>query len=88
MLTFIGALLGATFGGFSGLIIGGLIGYGANFALRRFVVGSLQVTQSQLLDSTFSIMGALCKADTVVSREEINAVEQMFNMLRLQGESR
>jgi DnaJ like chaperone protein len=88
MLTIIGALLGVSFGGFAGLIIGGLIGYAASFAFRQFVVGTLQVAQSQLLDSTFSIMGALCKADNVVTRDEINAVQQIFDMLKLQGESR
>ena len=87
MLTIIGALLGASFGGFTGLVIGGLLGYGASVAFRQFVVGTLQVAQSQLLDSTFSIMGALCKADNVVTRDEINAVEQIFGMLKLQGES-
>ena len=59
MLTFIGALLGGSFGGFTGLIIGGLLGYATGFAFRQFVVGSLPVAQSQLLDSKFSIMGAL-----------------------------
>jgi len=88
MLTIIGALLGASFGGFVGLVIGGLIGYAASFAFRQFIVGTLQVAQSQLLDSTFSIMGALCKADDVVTRDEINAVKQIFDMLKLQGESR
>jgi len=88
MLTIIGAMLGALFGGFAGLLIGGLLGYAANFVLRQFIVGSLQVAQSQLLDSTFSVMGALCRADNVVTRDEINAVEQIFNMLKLQGESR
>ncbi len=88
MLIIIGALFGAFIGGFTGLIIGGLLGHAAGFAFRQFVVGSLQVAQSQLLDSTFSIMGALCKADNVVSRDEINAVEQIFGMLKLQGESR
>jgi len=88
MPTIIGAMLGALFGGFAGLLIGGLLGYAASFALREFVVGSLQVSQSQLLDSTFSVIGALCKADNVVTRDEIKAVEQIFNMLKLQGESR
>jgi len=88
MPAIIGALLGAYFGGLAGLIIGGLIGYAAGFALRQFVVGSLQVAQSQLLDSTFAVMGALCKADNVVTRDEINAVEQIFDMLKLQGEPR
>ena len=88
MLIFIGALLGVLFGGFSGLIIGGFIGYVAGYVFRQFIVGSLQVAQSTLLESTFSIMGALCKADKVVTRAEIKAVEQIFGMLRLQGESR
>jgi DnaJ like chaperone protein len=88
MLTLIGALLGALFGGFAGLIVGGFAGYAASYALGRFVIGGLQVAQTQLLDSTFSIMGALCKADNVVTRDEINAVEQIFGMLNLQSESR
>ena len=82
----IGALLGAIFGGFPGFLFGGLLGYIAGIALQRTVVGGLRVAQTQLLDSTFSIMGALCKADNVVSRDEINAVEQAFRMLKLQGE--
>jgi DnaJ like chaperone protein len=88
MLITIGALLGALFGGFAGLIVGGFAGYAASYALGRFVIGSLQVAQTQLLDSTFSIMGALCKADNVVTRDEINAVEQIFDMLKLQSDSR
>jgi DnaJ like chaperone protein len=88
MLTIIGAMLGALFGGFAGLLIGGFLGYAASFALRQFVIGGLQVAQSQWLNSTFSIMGALCKADDVVTRDEINAVKQIFDMLKLQGESR
>ncbi len=88
MLVIFGALLGALFGGFSGLIIGGLLGYAAGHTLRTYIIGNLRVAQTQLLDSTFSIMGALCKADNVVTRNEINAVEQIFGMLNLHGESR
>lgn len=88
ILVVIGALLGALFGGFAGLLIGAAIGYAAGAVLRKSVVGGLQIVQSQLIDSTFSIMGALCKADSVVTRDEINAVQQIFTMLRLQGEQR
>lgn len=87
-LVVIGALLGALFGGIGGLFIGGALGYLAGTVLRRSLVGGLRVVQSQLVDSTFAVMGALCKADTVVTREEINAVEQIFTMLRLQDEQR
>ena len=86
--TMIGAFLGAIFGGFPGLLIGGLIGYGAGIVLRQSLLGGLRVAQTQMLDSTFAIMGALCKADNVVTQHEIDAVEQIFRMLRLQGEQR
>lgn len=87
-LIVIGAIIGVLAGGVPGLLIGGLIGYGASFLLRRSVIGGLRVVQSQLIDSTFAVMGALCKADKVVSRDEINAVEQIFRMLKLHGEQR
>ena len=87
-LAFIGALIGVIAGGLPGLLRGGLIGYGAGFLLRQSLVGGLRVVQSQLLDSVFAVMGALCKADNVITRDEINAVEQMFGMLNLQGEQR
>ena len=87
-LIVIGALTGAAFGGPVGALIGGAAGYFAGIALRQSIVGSLQIAQSQLVESTFSIMGALCKADGVVARDEIRAVEQMFGMLHLNDEGR
>jgi DnaJ like chaperone protein len=87
-LVVIGALLGALFGGFAGLFIGAFLGYAAGVVLRQSVIGGLRVVQSQLLESTFAVMGALCKADNVVTRDEINAVENIFTMLRLQEEQR
>ena len=40
-------------------------GIGVCIAFRQFNVGSLQVAQSQLLDSTFSIMGALMAKESL-----------------------
>ena len=87
-LIILGAIIGALIGQLPGAIIGGLIGYGAGVALRQSVMGGLRIVQSQLIDSTFSIMGALCKADKVVTRDEIQAVERAFEMLNLHGEQR
>jgi DnaJ like chaperone protein len=78
-LIVIGAIIGAIFGSLPGAIIGGLIGYGAGIALRRSVVGGLRIVQSQLIDSTFGVMGALCKADKV---------QRTFEMLNLSSEQR
>jgi len=87
-LIVIGAILGAIFGSLPGAIIGGFVGYGAGILLRQSVVGGLRVVQSQLIESTFSIMGALCKADKVVTRDEIQAVERTFDLLQLNSEQR
>jgi DnaJ like chaperone protein len=83
-----GAIIGAIAGGLPGLVIGGLVGYGVGVLLRQSIVGGLRVVQSQLIESVFAVMGALCKADNVVTRDEINAVEKMFGMLNLHGEQR
>ena len=88
VLLVIGAVIGALFGALPGAIIGGAIGYGAGVMLRQTLVGGLRVVQSQLIDSTFSIMGALCKADSVVTRDEIDAVKRTFGMLNLDGDQR
>ncbi|MGB5580999.1 MAG: hypothetical protein WBM68_10570, partial [Woeseia sp.] len=70
-------MIGAIFGGWLGVLVGAAAGYGAGIALKGYVIGSLQIAQEKLLDATFSIMGALCKADRVVSRDEIAAVERI-----------
>jgi DnaJ like chaperone protein len=82
-LIVLGAIIGAIFGSLPGAIIGGFIGYGAGIALRHSFIGGLRIVQSSLIDSTFSVMGALCKADKVVTRDEIRAVERTFEMLKL-----
>ena len=87
-LIVIGAIIGALFGSLPGAIIGGAIGYGIGVMLRQSVVGGLRIVQSQLIDSTFSVMGALCKADSVVTRDEIDAVKRTFGMLNLNAEQR
>lgn len=87
-IIFLGVILGAIFGGPVGAIVGAAIGYVAGLALRQSILGGLKVAQSQLIDSTFAVMGALCKADNVVSRDEINVVKQVFDMLKLDSAQR
>lgn len=88
LFAFLGAFFGLIFGGFGGLLIGGALGYGASYMLQRTVIGGLRVAQNALLDSTFAVMGAVCKADSVVTRDEIQTVERIFDMLRLSEEQR
>src|SRR6056297_248383 len=81
-------LIGLAFGGFRGLIIGLAIGYGIGWMLPRLLRRSVGLVQQQLLDSTFAAMGALCKADNQVTRDEIKAAEAVFDRMRLSGEQR
>ena len=82
------ALLGLLFGGANGLFIGALVGYGAQWAFAAILKSGLQQGQAHFLDSTFAVMGALSKADGVVTHDEIQAVQQIFDMLRLSGAQR
>lgn len=78
-------MIGLFTGGPIGLLVGGFIGYMAGKALQVAAIGGLRVAQTELIETTFSVMGALCKADNVVSRDEIQMAEQAFDMLQLRG---
>jgi DnaJ like chaperone protein len=82
------ALIGLFVGGFRGFLIGAAIGYGASWVLQNVLGKRLALVQAQFLDSTFTVMGALCKADGAVSRDEIQVAESLFARLNLSGEQR
>lgn len=87
-LALIGALLGLLFGGARGLVVGALLGYGVSWAAQQVLRRGVGLLQSEFLDATFAVMGALAKADSVVTRNEIDAAEQLFDRLRLSREQR
>ena len=87
-LSFIGAIVGLLFGGPRGLLVGAFIGYGLGWVLRAKLGREAGVMQAQFLQSTFAIMGALCKADGVVTRDEIAVVNETFDRLQLSNEQR
>ncbi|RJS92934.1 co-chaperone DjlA [Salinisphaera sp. Q1T1-3] len=79
-----GAFLGASFMGFSGGVLGAVAGFWIYQLLamgtRR---GNLGTIQNQFLDSTFAVMGALCKADGRITDDEIRVAEELFTRLRM-----
>lgn len=82
------ALIGLMVGGFRGLLVGLAIGYVATYLLKGVLLKKLASVQSQFHESTFAVMGALCKADGQVTRDEIAVAEAMFDRLHLSGEQR
>lgn len=72
------AITGFWFDGIRGLVLGAALGYVLGRVAQSGVRERLQGMQSQFLDATFAVMGALCKADGVVTRDEIRITEEIF----------
>lgn len=82
-LAFFGAFIGLLVDGATGLVAGGLVGYLLSRLLRLLVRTGWQRLQSRFIETTFSVMGALCKADGVVTRDEIETTQEIFERLHL-----
>jgi DnaJ like chaperone protein len=85
-LLFMCAIVGFWLAGFPGLLLGAAIGYALSQVAGANVRRRLLSTQAQFLDTTFVVMGALCKADGVVTRDEIRVTEEVFVRLGLTPE--
>ncbi|MDH4459736.1 MAG: co-chaperone DjlA [Nevskia sp.] len=89
---FVGALIGYAVNSWRGALIGGLMVWALLPLLGRLLlktaVKKISAVQTQFLDSTFAVMGAVCKADGHVSENEIRVAEALFDQLRLNGEAR
>ncbi len=88
MLVFIFALIGLWVGGFRGLLLGALLGFLVGRVLRTIVHKGLDLAQAQFVESTFAVAGAICKADGIVTKDEIGVAEQLFIRLRLSDQQR
>ena len=78
IFVFFCALIGLWLGGVPGLILGAAFGFLLRRVLRFILVRGLRTIQLKFIESTFSVVGALCKADGVVSRDEIAFAESLF----------
>jgi DnaJ like chaperone protein len=85
-LTLICAIVGLWLDGLRGLLLGAAIGFALDRISQANIRGRLLTVQSQFLETTFVVMGALCKADGVVTRDEIRVTEEVFVRLRLTPE--
>ncbi len=84
----LGGFVGSLMGGPLGFVLGALAGWFLSAYLRKQAGAGLARIQSGFLDSMFAVMGALCKADGVVTQNEVKAAEAVFAQLRLSGQQR
>ncbi|KAB7627954.1 co-chaperone DjlA [Alkalilimnicola sp. S0819] len=83
MAWIIAGLIGLMFGGPRGLIVALVLLALVRWGVRKTLVEGLGRVQEQLVESAFAVMGAVSKADGVVSRDEIRHAEAMFVRLHL-----
>jgi len=86
LVVLICALVGLWLRGATGFFVGSAVGFLLGSYLRAAARKRLGQVQNKFIDTTFAVMGALCKADGVVTREEIQVVEQIFARLHLSEE--
>lgn len=84
----IGGFIGSMLGGGAGFILGAVIGMFIFGYMKSTASGGIAAIQSGFLDSMFAVMGALCKADGVVSQNEVQAAESIFTQLHLSATQR
>lgn len=89
LFVIIGGLFGLLAGGLLGLLLGAVVGFVVGeFMLRVLMPIGQGGAQEQFLDVTFAVMGALCKADGVVTPDEIRVGKQYFDKLALSADQR
>lgn len=84
----IGGLIGYQFGRFPGFIIGAVAGVLLANYLKSRLRNRLADLQTAFIEPMFAVMGALCKADGVVTQDEIQVAEQFFDRFRLSPQQR
>lgn len=87
-MTLFFAVIGLLFGGARGLLIGAALGFVLSRVVPALLKRGIGRIQIQFIDSTFAVVGALCKADGVVTRDEIQFAEGLFDRFNLQGVQR
>ncbi|GGY70580.1 co-chaperone DjlA [Marinobacter zhanjiangensis] len=84
----LGAAIGYAFGKVPGMLIGAALGAFLLNRLKKRLVGRLRDMQSGFVESVFAVMGAVSKADGVVTDDEIRMAEAMFDRFHLSAEQR
>ena len=88
----VGVAFGFMMGGPLGAVLGAALGHGFDKGLSGlpggYAPGQQERVQTVFFTATFSVMGAVAKADGRVSKQEIHLAETLMSQMGLQGEMR
>ncbi|WP_110685697.1 co-chaperone DjlA [Salinicola aestuarinus] len=84
----VGAFIGYLIGKLPGLLIGAGVGWWITKKLRASLLGKVVNIQHQLLESTFAVMGCVCKVDGHITEDEIRTAQTLFDRMQLSAEQR
>ena len=82
------AILGYWINGPIGAFVGIAIVWILNFVTKSFNINNNGHATKLFLNSLFSILAKMAKADGVITKEEIDAVTQFMNAIRLSGKDK
>jgi DnaJ like chaperone protein len=82
------AIFGYSINGPIGALIGLGIGWMLNSVMGSFVANKRQHVTGLFLDSVFSMLAKMAKADGVITKEEIDAVTRFINSIRLNSKDK
>lgn len=88
----VGGAFGFMMGGPLGAVLGAALGHSFDKGLSGlpggYAPGQQERVQTAFFTTTFSVMGAIAKADGRVSKQEIHLAESLMSQMGLQGEMR
>ncbi|CAC9602466.1 hypothetical protein [uncultured Gammaproteobacteria bacterium] len=84
-MIWLAAIIGYAINGYFGALIGFLIVGVLGFAMRSFAASNNNHITDLFLNSLFSMLAKIAKADGVITKEEIDAVTQFMNHVKLSG---
>jgi len=82
-MIWLAAIIGYAINGPFGALIGFLIAWALGFAVRSFVVRNNNHVTDLFLNSLFAMLAKIAKADGIITKEEIDAVTQFMNHVKL-----
>ncbi|WXU00639.1 MAG: Co-chaperone protein DjlA [Catillopecten margaritatus gill symbiont] len=87
-MIFLAAILGYSISGYTGALIGAAMAWVVKSAMKSSFANQQNEATGQFLNSLFSMLAKIAKADGIISKEEIDAVTRFMDTIKLNNEDK